>query len=75
MHIKTKIKEEFEFLCHNCTVKTTCSKEKDPGRIRTCSLLIRSQTPYPLGHEAITVQQPKLSLVTTITNDDGPTVS
>ena len=58
MHIKTKIKEEFEFLCHNCTVKTTCRKENDPGRIRTCSLLIRSQTPYPLGHEAITLQQP-----------------
>ena len=26
----------------------------DPGRIRTCNLLIRSQTPYPLGHEAAT---------------------
>lgn len=24
----------------------------DPGRTRTCNLLIRSQTPYPLGHKA-----------------------
>ena len=24
----------------------------DPGRARTCNLLIRSQTPYPLGHKA-----------------------
>ena len=29
-------------------------KEKiDPGRIRTCNLLIRSQAPYPLGHETV----------------------
>ena len=29
-------------------------KEKwiDPGRIRTCNPLIRSQMPYPLGHRA-----------------------
>uniref|UniRef100_A0A8C7TVF8 DNA polymerase subunit gamma-1 n=1 Tax=Oncorhynchus mykiss TaxID=8022 RepID=A0A8C7TVF8_ONCMY len=26
-------------------------KKVDPGRTRTCNLLIRSQTPYPLGHE------------------------
>uniref|UniRef100_A0A674EHE1 DNA polymerase subunit gamma-1 n=1 Tax=Salmo trutta TaxID=8032 RepID=A0A674EHE1_SALTR len=26
-------------------------KNFDPGRTRTCNLLIRSQTPYPLGHE------------------------
>ena len=25
----------------------------DPDEIRTRNLLIRSQTPYPLGHEAI----------------------
>ena len=24
----------------------------DPGRIRTCNPLIRSQMPYPLGHAA-----------------------
>ena len=24
----------------------------DPGRIRTCNPLIRSQMPYPLGHRA-----------------------
>ena len=28
----------------------------DPGRIRTCNPLIRSQMPYPLGHRA---RQPK----------------
>jgi hypothetical protein len=28
-------------------VKTT---DFDPGRTRTCNLLIRSQAPYPLGH-------------------------
>uniref|UniRef100_A0A4W4H837 DNA polymerase subunit gamma-1 n=1 Tax=Electrophorus electricus TaxID=8005 RepID=A0A4W4H837_ELEEL len=27
-------------------------EKNDPGRTRTCNLLIRSQTPYPLGHEA-----------------------
>ncbi len=26
--------------------------ENDPEGIRTLNLLIRSQTPYPLGHEA-----------------------
>ena len=50
-------------------------KRKRPGRIRTCNLLIRSQTPYSLGHEPITARPPKLNLVTTITNDDGPTFS
>uniref|UniRef100_T1JQ58 Uncharacterized protein n=1 Tax=Tetranychus urticae TaxID=32264 RepID=T1JQ58_TETUR len=29
----------------------------DSGRIRTCNLLIRSQTPYPLGHRAILNKQ------------------
>ena len=27
-------------------------KKNDPARIRTWNLLIRSQTPYPLGHRA-----------------------
>ena len=27
-------------------------KKYDPARTRTWNLLIRSQTPYPLGHEA-----------------------
>ena len=27
-------------------------KKNDPEGIRTLNLLIRSQTPYPLGHEA-----------------------
>ena len=27
-------------------------KKIDPGRIRTCNPLIRSQMPYPLGHRA-----------------------
>ena len=30
--------------------KTYSSKSYDPGRTRTCNLLIRSQAPYPLGH-------------------------
>ena len=30
----------------------TNSKKYDPARTRTWNLLIRSQTPYPLGHEA-----------------------
>ena len=29
-------------------------KKYDPARTRTWNLLIRSQTPYPLGHEAET---------------------
>ena len=31
--------------------RTKC-KKYDPARTRTWNLLIRSQTPYPLGHEA-----------------------
>ena len=31
--------------------RTKCEKN-DPARTRTWNLLIRSQTPYPLGHEA-----------------------
>ena len=31
--------------------RTKCEKH-DPARTRTWNLLIRSQTPYPLGHEA-----------------------
>ena len=27
-------------------------KETDHGRDRTCNLLLRRQTPYPLGHAA-----------------------
>ena len=34
--------------------RTRC-KKYDPARTRTWNLLIRSQTPYPLGHEANTV--------------------
>lgn len=30
-------------------------KHEDPARTRTWNLLIRSQTPYPLGHEAETM--------------------
>ena len=30
-------------------------KKNDPEGIRTLNLLIRSQTPYPLGHEAGTL--------------------
>ena len=30
-------------------------KKYDPARTRTWNLLIRSQTPYPLGHEADTL--------------------
>ena len=34
------------------SVKSVLLKVKkiDPGRIRTCNLLSRNQTPYPLGH-------------------------
>ena len=28
-------------------------KSNDLGRIRACNLVIRSQTPYPLGHKAL----------------------
>ena len=31
------------------------TKNFDPARIRTWNLLIRSQTPYPFGHEAATM--------------------
>ena len=37
----------------NSFVKRHCTNG-DPARIRTWILLIRSQTPYPLGHEADT---------------------
>ena len=30
-----------------------CGRKNDPGRIRTCNLLIRSQTRYPLRHRAL----------------------
>ena len=32
---------------------TSRGKEIDPARIRTWNPLIRSQMPYPLGHEAV----------------------
>ena len=32
-------------------------KKYDPARTRTWNLLIRSQTPYPLGHEADIIYQ------------------
>ena len=32
--------------------KRTKCKKYDPARTQTWNLLIRSQTPYPLGHEA-----------------------
>ena len=40
-----KIRKNF-FLC------LFLQKSNDPARTRTWNLLIRSQTPYPLGHEA-----------------------
>ena len=52
---------------------TTCRKDCDPEWILTFNLLIQSQTPYPLGHEAVFKPQPKLNLLTTITNDNGDT--
>ena len=36
--------------------RTKCEKH-DPARTRTWNLLIRSQTPYPLGHEADIIYQ------------------
>ena len=33
-------------------INATTIKKTDPARIRTWNLLIRSQTPYPLGHRA-----------------------
>ena len=33
--------------------KMNWKKKYDPGRTRTCNLLIRSQAPYPLGHGTI----------------------
>ena len=45
-------------VCVCCTCDGTMlvddgnEKLYDPGRTRTCNLLIRSQTPYPLGHGA-----------------------
>ena len=52
---------------------TTCRKDCDPDRNRAFNFLMRSQTPYPFGHEAIFRPQPKLNLLTTITNDNGDT--
>ena len=37
--------------CFKQNERTKCKKH-DPARTRTWNLLIRSQTPYPLGHEA-----------------------
>ena len=37
--------------CFKQNERTRC-KKYDPARTRTWNLLIRSQTPYPLGHEA-----------------------
>ena len=37
--------------CFKENERTKCEKY-DPARTRTWNLLIRSQTPYPLGHEA-----------------------
>ena len=37
--------------CFKQNERTKC-KKYDPARTRTWNLLIRSQTPYPLGHEA-----------------------
>ena len=41
----------------NVKIRTITSGKRvfDPGRIRTCNLLIRSQTRYPLRHEAIVI--------------------
>ena len=36
----------------------------DPGRIRTCNPLIRSQMPYPLGHAAVDMRCGANSLYT-----------
>ena len=39
------------FATHFTTCECYFKKIFDPGRIRTCNLLIRSQTRYPLRHE------------------------
>ena len=40
------------FLSYPPTPASEIKKKIDPGRIRTCNPLIRSQMPYPLGHRA-----------------------
>jgi hypothetical protein len=44
-----------------CTVKVKEGIKKviDPGRIRTCNLLIRSQTRYPLRHRTLVSKEGK----------------
>ena len=42
----------FFFVSVNFATGKKKKVQNDPGRTRTCNLLIRSQTPYPLGHEA-----------------------
>ena len=46
-----------EGLVYKIFVKLSNKKKgkNDPEGIRTLNLLIRSQTPYPLGHEAVPV--------------------
>ena len=54
--------ENFLFsILTNSFFKRHC-KNGDPARIRTWNLLIRSQTPYPLGHEADTYVPRKASV-------------
>ena len=38
-------------------------KKNDPGRIRTCNLLIRSQAPYPLGHGTLRIHGSSFSSI------------
>ena len=53
------IRIHFSILKINYNILTNTGGKRvfDPGRIRTCNLLIRSQTRYPLRHEAIVILQ------------------
>ena len=44
--------EIYELKNHQKNIKWNINLAIDPTRIRTWNLLIRSETPYPLGHEA-----------------------
>ena len=43
----------YHSLVVECSVQEIGIKRFDPDETRTRNLLIRSQTPYPLGHEAM----------------------
>lgn len=78
----SRITFRLESVCFSCISvvyfpsKTTALKKKrktvDPGGTRTPNLLIRSQTPYPLGHE-VTVKYPS-SIVNLYQRCTHPTV-